>query len=119
MERLSHLRESSREADTQRYKEASKRRLLKILTRKGTTCFIGALDKIEKYIGVELWGHGKLESDCTPEQLFWRDVWEPCRTEILNNGNNQIRAMESELSQYTVNWDRHQYNLPAGGPQGV
>jgi hypothetical protein len=95
----------------QRYQEASRRRLARILKKKITTSFIGALARFETFFGPDIWGHGKPEEDCTPEQLAWREVWEQCRTEVLNNGNNQLRAVENEIVQYCVNWNRYQTTL--------
>jgi hypothetical protein len=92
--------------------EASKQRLLTILKKKLTTGFIGAIARFEEHIGRELWGHGKPESECTKEQLAWRAVWDDCRTEVLNNGNSQIRAIESEMGQYDVKWQRYRNVLP-------
>lgn len=100
------------EGADRRYQDASRKRLLKIVKKKNTTTFIGAIAKFEQHVGVHLWGHGRPEGECTPEQLAWRDIWEVCRTEILNHGNNQQRALENELGQYTVVWDRHTAVLP-------
>lgn len=96
----------------QRYVVASRQRLMKILQKKITTSFIGALAKMESFVGTSLWGHGKPESECNANELAWRELWNECRTEILNNGNNQIRAVESELSQYDVKWNRYRAVLP-------
>lgn len=96
----------------QRYLEASRKRLLRIIQKKITTSFIGALAKMESFVGTTLWGHGKDECECTPDQLAWRDIWEECRTEILNNGNNQLRAVETEFEQYTIKWNRYQTVIP-------
>jgi hypothetical protein len=37
----------------------------------------------------------------------------------LNNGNNQIRALENELEQYDVKWLRNQVNVPVVSKEGV
>jgi hypothetical protein len=93
--------------DAARRTETSKTRLLGITKTKLKTSFVGALAKFETYFG-SLWGHGKPRTECTETQLHNREVWDQCRTEVLNNGNSQIRAMESELDQYTISWDRCQ-----------
>lgn len=79
----------------------SSRRLLQLVSRRIRTSFIGALDRFEHHFGT-LWGHGKREVDCTGEELWWRQVWEMCRTEVLNVGNGQIRASESDASEFDV-----------------
>lgn len=109
---VSGRRNAERQVSKDKYQDASRKRLLSILQKKLTTSFIGALSKVETHIGRELWGHGKDVGECTPQQLAWRKVWEKCRNEILNNGNNQVRAVESEVFQYTVHWDRNQMVLP-------
>jgi hypothetical protein len=101
--------------DTARHSENSRRRLLRILQKKLTTSFIGALSQVESHIGKELWGHGLEAGDCTPEQLAWRAVWEECRNAILNNGNGQVRAVEAEMQQYEVNWRGYRTSIPAAG----
>lgn len=106
-----HRREEG-EAQADRFRDASRRRLLRILQKKLRTSFIGALAKFETHFG-RLWGHGLDESECTPEQLAWREVWEQARTEVLNNGNGQLRAVEAELPLYTVVWDGYQAVMPA------
>jgi hypothetical protein len=98
-----------------RYDEQSRKRLLRILEKKMTTCFIGAISKFETYFGV-LWGHGKDEADLTAAELEWRDIWNVARTAVLNNGNNQLRAVQSELVQYTMTWNRYETNLPVLPP---
>ncbi len=92
------------------FKIRSSKRLSDCLRKKLNTAFVGAISKFEKHMG-HLWGHGKRVSDCSPDELRMRDVWSVCRTDILNNGNNQIRAVQSELKQYDVCWNRHHLDL--------
>ena len=58
----------------------------------------------EKYFG-QLWGHGN--SNLTEEQKHYRQVWEEARTDILNNGNTQMRIAQEEIAQYTMTWNRY------------
>jgi hypothetical protein len=95
------------EENRKAYGEQSRLRLLKIIKKKLMTTTIGSLSVVEEEIGKGLWGHGLAESECSPEQLAWRKIWETCRNKILNNGNNQIRAVEKEIPQYTMQWDRY------------
>jgi hypothetical protein len=108
--RAAFARRGDDEARTCRYQDASRERLLRILKTKLKTTFVGDLARVETFLG-PLWGHGKDPSLLSPEELYWRERWETLRTEILNNGNHQIRAVESELAQHTVSWDRHRIEL--------
>lgn len=104
MQRAANTRKTNDNSRT----EKSKNHLLSILEKKQRTIFIGAISAIEEEFGF-LWGHGKKPFDRTPEEQKWFDRWQRARTKILNNGNNQSRAIQNELKQYTVNWEG--YNL--------
>lgn len=92
------------------YNKSSKDRLTKILEKKMQTCFIGPISQIENFFG-SLWGKGKQKKNLTTDELKWLEVWNNVRTVILNNGNNQIRNMYSELNQYTTTWNRYNYQF--------
>lgn len=96
--------------NTDLYLDESKNRLRKIFEKKIKTSFIGALAKFEEFFG-QIWGHGKKDSECTKEQIKLKNLWEKCRTEVLNNGNNQLRAIELELHQYEIDWLRYKLKL--------
>jgi len=104
---LASRRKAEKPENRKRYLESSRLRLLKTLERKIRTSFIGALATFETLFG-HMWGHGKKDSQCTPQQRAMRETWEQCRTEVLNNGNTQLRAVKSELQQYDVDWQRVQ-----------
>lgn len=91
------------------YERQSRARLQRVLTTKMRTTFIGALSAVEQAFG-ELWGHNAAGPRDAKEEK-WRQVWETCRGTILNNGNAQLRAIENELTQYTVGWNRCQKTL--------
>lgn len=95
---------------SQKYNESSKKALIKILETKLKTSFIAPLSHFEQSFGF-LWGHGKKESELTTDELNYRAIWNAIRTNVLNNGNNQIRAIQNELAQYTVTWNRYQLNF--------
>ena len=97
----------SNQADA--YNDGSRKKLSNIAQKKITTSFIGALNVFELAFG-HLWGHGE-KGPLTPEQEEYKKLWTHVRTEILNNGNNQIRNLLTEISQYTVTWERHSYNF--------
>lgn len=97
----------------EKLRERFRERLLKIVETKLRTTMIGALAAFEEGIGRQLWGHGKPERACTPEELLWRALWhERVRPAVLNNGNNQIRAMQAELGLHDVVWKGYQKVLP-------
>ena len=95
---------------TNRYKEVSKDRLLKISKKKIQTTMIGALSTIEKHFGF-LWGHESGEA-LTPEQEHVKQLFDEVRSEILDRGNNQARNLEAEFNNYEINWLRYQITLP-------
>ena len=90
----------------EQYKDGSKRRLINIIKKKFNTTIIGSLAAFEDQFG-ELWGHGLELKDLDDEQRYWRDIWMETRAKILDNGNANLRAAESELSQYSISWNRY------------
>ena len=48
----------------------------------------------------------------TPEEQHVKNIYDQIRSEILDKGNNQIRNLEAELSQYEVTWLRYHMTLP-------
>ena len=100
------LAKMAKKANEEAFKENAKRRLTKNLERKFKTTMIGSLAVFEEYFG-DLWGHNSNSGDLTPEQEEFKHLWEAARTEVLNNGNTQIRVAQEELSQYTITWDRY------------
>lgn len=98
------LKEKLRGESEEKYKQSSKKRLMKNIASKFQTTMIGALDQFEKAFG-HLWGHNKTQ--LTPEEQECRRKWETVRTAILDNGNNQLRAATNEITQYTMTWDRY------------
>ena len=123
MHRLQRKLETSPE-----YQEASKAKLKTVSAKKVRTGFIGALAQFEEQFGF-LFG----VKEPTPEQQqiksclakvgfdenYWRQKWELVRNATLNQGNNQIRALEKEFETYTVSWNRYNVNIPViGGKNG-
>ena len=92
------------------YKQKSKERLLKNCKKKIQTTMIGSLSSIEEHLG-HLWGH-KTSDQLTEEQEQLRQVYEELRSEILDKGNTQMRNVDAEISQYDINWNRYQYQIP-------
>ena len=114
-ESFAHMRristQDAKQSNEKKYKDSSKQRLQAMLRKKFQTTMIGALAKFEDKLGY-LWGHGIPAGELTPEEREFREIWEEIRTEILNNGNNQIRSTNEELTRYDVTWNGYQYNFP-------
>ena len=103
-------RHKQKEAKDEKYREKSKKRLSSIISTKIKTSFIGAISSCEKNFGF-LWGHGKNEEELTDQELQMKELWEEIRTEILDNGNTQLRAASNEIENYSINWDRYSIGL--------
>jgi hypothetical protein len=93
------------------YDERSAQRLLTISSKKITTTMIGCINEIEKVFG-HIWGHGKKLSDLSERERQWYDIWQQLRKNVLNLGNKQIRALQNEIDEYSISWNRHEYILP-------
>lgn len=93
-----------REARRQKYLDNCRKRLASITETKVKTSFIGALDAFEKEFG-DLWnGNNPIKN---AEEQEWYDKWQVARTNILNNGNNQLRALLTEISNNIIEWNRY------------
>jgi hypothetical protein len=113
------------ESSKQQYLVNSQKRLSKIADTKFKTAFIGALSEFEKLFGF-LWGYTQPGVGYTNEQrairqileelganeAFWNNLWQESRKRILDNGNNQVRALQNEIDLYTVSWNRYRMVLP-------
>lgn len=95
-----------KQARDERFLEQSRQRLDKIVSTKVRTAFIGALAAFEEEFGF-LWGGDTPDDQLTEEQANMRELWERARTNVLNNGNTQLRALRNEISNQTVKWNRH------------
>ena len=89
-----------------RYQENSKKRLLNNIKKKFDTTIIGSLAAFEEEFGY-LWGHGKPLEELTDDELDFRDMWNDVRAKILDNGNFNLRSAQTEISQYTLSWNRY------------
>lgn len=88
------------------YGESSKKRLLNNIKKKFDTTIIGSLAAFEDEFGY-LWGHGKSYSELTEVEQEFRDMWNAARAKVLDNGNFNLRSAQSEISQYTISWNRY------------
>lgn len=98
------------------YKNFSKKRLLNNIQKKFDTTTIGSLAIIEDNFGF-LWGHGLPYNQLSEDQKDWREAWSDTRTKILDLGNSNLRAAQSEISQYTLTWNRYVTNFYVKGDQ--
>ena len=97
--------EARKIANDERYKNQSKNTLSRHIEAKLRTTMIGALARFEENFGV-LWGHGKRDSDLSEREERYRELWNLTRTEVLNNGNNQLRAAKEEICCYTIMYNK-------------
>lgn len=101
---LQAQRDNIRAKNEDKYRDNSKKRLISIIEKKFKTTMIGSLATFEETFGY-LWGHG--EQSLSEEQAEFRRMWDEVRTEILNKGNNQLRAAQDEIASYTMTWDKY------------
>lgn len=97
--------ESRKKENEERHLAMSKRNLSSNINKKIKTTMIGSLSKFEEFFGF-LWGHGKKEHELTEEERRFRGIWDLARTEVLNNGNNQIRAITEELKHHIIKYEK-------------
>jgi hypothetical protein len=105
------LRKEAEKKNEAVYRKSSANRLSKNISKKITTTFIGDINTVEKYFG-DLWGQGKDIKDLTQDQKAERKIWEACRKEMLDKGNNELRAAKNEIEEYTIEWNRFHKDLP-------
>lgn len=109
---LRAARERQEIPSTENYNNRSSERLCNIGSKKIRTTMIGCISEVEKAFG-ELWGgQNKSYEDMTDNEKDWFDLWQILRKNMLNLGNNQIRAFLNEVSQYTITWNRHMNLCP-------
>lgn len=102
---MQRIVEARRIANEERAANHSRSQLTRHIETKMKTTMIGALAKFEENFG-SLWGHGLDDSELTDVQRQYKELWNLTRTEILNNGNNQLRAAKDEINCYTVKFNK-------------
>ncbi len=105
---LAELRKKQRQQSQGRIQHDSNQRLKKIIAKKLTTTFICALSEFETSFGYQLWGHGLPEEEITSTQKANKEKWEQVRTNILNKGNTQVRALTAEMDLHKVEFCGYQ-----------
>ena len=93
----------------QKYKAESKSRLKNNIEKKIRTAMIGSLSTFEEKLGF-LWGEDSPFDE--EERAEIERLYKEARSEILDKGNGQIRNVSAELSEYDINWNRHQVEIP-------
>lgn len=102
--RLKRQADENKRLAEESYKSNSKTRLTHSIETKIKTTMIGALDKFEKKLGF-LWDEESPDELPTAGEL--KELWQQVRTDILDNGNNQIRAVKEEISLYDVKFNKY------------
>lgn len=108
---LSNLKKQQKLNNRHQFQDISKQRLKNIIKKKITTTFISALDEFERTFGQKLWGHNLPETELTDEQKENKLKWENVRKNILNRGNNQYRALMSEIELYEIEFCGYEYEM--------
>jgi len=109
-EEMKRMAAMARKVNDERSAIHSKNVLKKHIQTKFKTTMIGSLDQFEQNFG-HLWGHGLDDVELTDEQFDMRELWQLTRTEILNNGNNQLRAALAEVDNNTIHYIKNQYEF--------
>lgn len=74
------------------------------------TTMIGALDILEQAFGY-LWGHGKHKDSLTENEKRFRRLWSSARRDILDNGNDECRALLEEIDMHDVSKNKYHYDF--------
>jgi len=85
----------------EREKSEARNRLSEAIKKKIKTTMIGAISSIEEKLSF-LWQEN-------PEMFT---LYQELRSEILDKGNNQVRTIDSELSQYEISSNKFYFNIP-------
>lgn len=73
--------------------------LIQIATKRLETTMIGALSKFENMFGY-LWGHHKNHNEeLTNNEIYFENMWQDVRNNILNHGNQQIRSLQNDINK--------------------
>lgn len=111
---LHNLRSAQKKTFQAKVLQDSLTRLQDLSTKKFKTCFVYAIAEFENVFGLELWGHGLPEDQLTGVQKANRDRWQQVRTNILNKGNTQSRAMTAEMALHEIRFVGYQMDLIGG-----
>jgi hypothetical protein len=79
-----------------------------LLVKRFQTTMIGSLYQFEQAFGY-LWGFDKDEEDLTEIEQRFKLKWENVRYNILNNGNNQLRAAIKDFDKLGNETNKYHY----------
>jgi len=96
---------NSLKTEREAYLEESNNRLRGICIKKIDTTMIGALDAIESEIS--LFSENLADSD----KIKLRGLYSKVRSRVLDNGNNQKRAIVEEFKHYTIDWQKYKITM--------
>jgi hypothetical protein len=96
---------NSLKTEREAYLEESNNRLRDICIKKIDTTMIGALDAIESEIA--LFSENLADSD----KIKLRGLYSKVRSRVLDNGNNQKRAIVEEFKHYTIDWQKYKITM--------
>lgn len=82
------------------FAEMSKDRLSKVIEAKVRTTFIGNLSIFEQEF-----------DEWLRQDNNFKKIWNIVRKKILDAGNNNIRALQKELKQYTIYWTGERFDF--------
>jgi hypothetical protein len=84
--------------------------LINLISKKIQTTMIGSLSRFETGFG-HLWAHHKKhEEELTDQELYFDNIWQDVRNNILNHGNNQIRLATEDIRKAITNEPSIKYN---------
>ena len=110
--------ERTQKENLEKSKSISKDRLASVAEKKMRTVFIGAISSIEDKLGF-LWGQNKEPRDRTANEREYLELWKALREEILNKGNNQLRGLLLEITEYDVLWNKKNYHFDLTGKGAI
>jgi hypothetical protein len=108
---LKAAKEREKVSSDNNYNQRSAQRLSNIGVKKIKTSMVGCVAEMEEAFG-ELWGRNKKPEERTEEEKRWYELFQIARKNMLNLGNNQIRAFQNEINEYIITWKRYNYILP-------
>jgi hypothetical protein len=73
------------------------------------TCFIFAIAEFEKLFG-HLWDESKEDAEIEGPE-FYKKLFLELRKNVLDNGNNQIRAFHKDMENYNVDLVKYYYRF--------
>ena len=103
-DKLYETNEQCKKFTKKRFLQGIKDRLKRIISKKFQTSFIFSIVEFENVFGPELWGYGKSEEELTSAQKMNRQRWNQVRTNILNKGHAQARAVLAEIDLHDFDY---------------